>query len=217
MSFTQKEQAWLKDHTEVTLGYTEDYEPNVIKDENGDLSGFMIDIYNELEALTGINVTIVIDKWPVSIEKYRVGVTDGLLVVAADRAKESGSLYTKTISTTAPTIFARSDAPFEINSEKDLIGKKISVLKNTFVVEKVLKRHQDQIEIVETENAFEMLKLLFEGKVDAAFGLSFHSYLIGKYFLSGIKPVYYASSLETKGVTAIRPDWPEFVSIINKA
>lgn len=206
----------MKDHTEVTLGYTEDYEPNVIKDKNGNLSGFMIDIYNQLEALTGIKVNIVLDKWPEAIEKYRDGVTDGLLVVATARAKESGSLYTTTISTTAPTIFARSDAPFEVNSEKDLTGKKISVLKNTFVVEKALKPYQDQIEIVETDSALEMLKLVLEGKVDAAFGLSFHSYLIGKYFLSGIKPVYYASSLETKGVTAIRPDWPEFVSIINK-
>jgi ABC-type amino acid transport substrate-binding protein len=158
----------------------------------------------------------VLDNWPVAIEKYEDGITDGLLVVATDRAKESGSLYTHPLSGTAPTIFARNGSQFKFTSEKDLIGKKVSVIRNTFVVEKAFRPYRDQIEIVETDNALEMLKLVLEGKVDAAFGLSFHGFYISKYFLSGIEPVYYASNFETRGVTSIRPDWPELVSIINK-
>lgn len=58
--------------------------------------------------------------------------------------------------------------------------------------------------------------MVFEGKVDLAFGLSIHSYYISKYGLLGVKPVFTLLERPSKVGMAVRTDWPELVSILNK-
>ncbi len=210
------EQAWIAEHPKITLGYTTEIEPLIIAGDDGQLSGILIDIYDELESRTGIKINIEVDEWSSTIQKAKDGKIDGLLVSASSLAGNTGLIHTHILATGFPTIFAKKDAPFEINSEEDLKGKKVSVLKGVYVVEQALKPYEGAIEIVETESALEMMKMVLEGKVDAAYGLSYHNYLIGKYMLIGIEPVYFSHKLDANGVASIRADWPEFVSIMNK-
>lgn len=99
-----------------------------------------------------------------------------------------------------PAIYARIDAPFEINSIEDLIGKKVAVLKGIHVIEKSLARYKEKIEIIEAGSAQEMMTLVLRGKADVAFGLSYHNYLIGKDILVGIEPVYFWSNTVPLGL-----------------
>ncbi|MDH3972949.1 MAG: transporter substrate-binding domain-containing protein [Deltaproteobacteria bacterium] len=217
VTLTQEEQAWLKSHPQITLGFTPEIEPLIIEAEDGTLSGLLTDIYEELEKLTGLKVNIEIDAWPATIKKAKQGKIDGLLVAAPSLAKSMGFPHSKTLAKGTPAIFARTDTTFNINSEKDLIGKRVAVLKGIYVVEKALAPYKDEIEIIEADSAEEMLTLVLRGKAHVAYGLSYHNYLIGKQMLVGIKPVYFSKQYSADGVATIRRDWPELVSIMNKA
>lgn len=217
LQLTAGEQVWLKSHPEITLGFSPEFEPMLIVSEDGELSGISVDIFNEIEALTGIKVNMEIDEWSSTIQKAKKGKIDGLLVSTSALAKSMGFIHTTHVASGSPTIFTQNNAPFRVNSEKDLIGKKVATIKGNFIVEKALRPYEDKIEIIATESALEMLTMLIEGKVDAAYGLSYHNYLLSKHALVGIKPVSFASPPESRAVITINPEWPELVSILNKA
>jgi PAS domain S-box-containing protein len=58
--------------------------------------------------------------------------------------------------------------------------------------------------------------MVFEGEVDLAFGLSIHDYYINKYGLFGVQPVHTLLEKPSNVGMAVRTDWPELVSILNK-
>ncbi len=218
INLSQKERAWLAEHPEVTLGFVPDVHPAVIVGENGKLSGFLIDIYKELESKTGIKFKIDLDNAASLIQKTRDGKNDGLLVAGHSRLHAMGLTPTKIFAKTTPTIFIKDNASFEINSIKDLEGKKIAVMKNIAVIDSFIKAYKDEFEIIEVEvhEPFNMLKMVYEGKVDAAIGVNMHTYLISRHLLFSVKPAFFAYDHQSPASAGIRSDWPELVSIINK-
>lgn len=214
---TKEEKVWLRKYGEITLGFTPNIEPLIVVSEDGSLSGILIDIYDELEKLTGLKVNIKSDNWPSTIEKATQGKINGLLASPPALAESIGLPYSTAIVKGTPAIFARTDAPFEINSTDDLIGKRIAVHKGIDVIEKTLSQYKDKIEIIETGSAQEMMTLVLRGRADVAFGLSYHNYLIGKHFLVDIEPVYFLKQYSAVGVASISSESSEVVSIINKA
>ena len=216
MVLTEEEKVWLRKYGEITLGFTPNIEPLIVVAEDGSLSGILVDIYNELEKLTGLKVKIKSDSWPSTIEKAKQGKINGLLASPPALAELVNLPYSTAIVKGTPAVFARTDAPFEINSTDDLIGKRIAVHKGIDVIEKTLAQYKDQIEIIETGSAQEMMTLVLRGRADIAFGLSYHNYLIGKHFLVDIEPVYFLKQYSAVGVASISSESSEVVSIMNK-
>lgn len=214
---TEEEKVWLRKSGEITLGFTPNIEPLIVVAEDGSLSGILVDIFHELEKLTGLKVNIKSDNWPSTIEKAKHGQFNGLLASPPSLAESIDLPYSTTIVKGTPAIFARTDAPFEINSTDDLIGKRIAVLKGIDVIDKTLAQYKDKIEIIETASAQEMMTLVLRGRADVAFGLSYHNYLIGKHFLVDIEPVYFLKQYSAVGVASISSESSEVVSIMNKA
>lgn len=212
----EEEKVWLRKYGEITLGFTPNIEPLIVVAEDGSLSGILVDIYDELEKLTGLKVKIKSDNWPSTIEKAKQGKISGLLASPPALAESIDLPFSTAIVKGTPAIFARTDAPFEINSTDDLIGKRIAVHKGIDVIEETLAQFKDKIEIIETSSAQEMMTLVLRGRADIAFGLSYHNYLIGKHFLVDIAPVYFLKQYSAVGVASISSESSEVVSIINK-
>ena len=213
---SEEEKVWLRKNGEITLGFTPNIEPLIVLAEDGSLSGILIDIYHELEKLTGLKVNIKSDHWPSSIEKAKQGEIGGLLASPPSLAKSIELPFSTTIVKGTPAIFARTDARFEINSIKDLVGKRIAVHKGIDIIEKTLAQFKNQIEVIETGSAQEMMTLVLRGRADIAFGLSYHNYLIAKHFLVDIEPVYFMKQYSAIGVVSISSESSEVVSIMNK-
>jgi ABC-type amino acid transport substrate-binding protein len=216
LALTAEERAWLEEHPQITLGFTPEIEPLIIQGEDGTLSGVLIDVYDELEKLTGLEVKIEIDVWPDTIEKAKRGEIDGLLACAPSLARSIGLSDSQALVEGTPTVFAKTAVPFEINSEEDLIGKRVAVLKGIYVIEQVLAPYKGKLDIIPADSAQEMMALVLEGRADVAYGLSYHNFLIGKKMLVGIEPVYFSRRYSADGVAAVRADWPQLLSIINK-
>ncbi len=213
---TEEEKVWLRKYGEITLGFTPNIEPLIVVAEDGSLSGILVDIYDELEKLTGLKVKIKSDNWPSTIEKAKLGKISGLLASPPALAESIDLPFSTAIVKGTPAIFARTDAPFEINSTDDLIGKRIAVHKGIDVIEETLAQFKGKVEIIETGSAQEMMTLVLRGRADIAFGLSYHNYLIGKHFLVDIAPVYFLKQYSAVGVASISSESSEVVSIINK-
>ena len=126
---TPEERAWLDAHPVIRLGFHKDWEPAIIIDENGELSGFLVDFFDQLNREFGTNIIIETGAWPDIVQRARNQEIDGLLACAPMQAKASGLLPTHSHFTVYPAIFARESAQMEIRGFRDLEGKTVAKVK----------------------------------------------------------------------------------------
>ena len=216
VQFTDEEKKWLKAHPEIRLGFNPDMAPYVIVAEDGSLAGLLIDIYEKLQEILGIDVKIEIEYWPKMIEKARNGTVDGLLGAAAPLARSLGMPQTKPIFHTIFTVFARQDNSLTVNKLEDLKGLTIAYLKGDRFAPRILEPIREKCTIIEADSTLESFTLVQAGKVDVALGRNQDTYFLKKFVISNIKPIFsFLDRPVTFGAT-IRADWPELVEILNK-
>jgi len=213
---TEKEQAWLNENPSIRLGFNPDMLPLLIQQTDGKNSGILPDIFAQLEEFTGLNVNIEVGPWHEIINQAGSGKIDGLLLCVPDLARAKGLLSTNEYISTIAVVFGRSDAPFTINSIKDLKGKRIAYLRAVKFIENILTPLKSDITAIKTENFVDALTMVLEGKADIALGMNFDTYLLHESVLTGIEPVFIDTNQAVKAVTAVRPEWPELISILNK-
>jgi len=198
------------------LGFTADLQPLLIQGENGEVSGVLPEIFKQLEGNTGLNVAIEVSPWPDTIKKAERGEIDGLLLCVPNLAEALGLLPTQEYISTIPVVFGKREAPFTIDSLADLEGKRVVHVRGIKFIEEIIVKFGVGKTAIETDNFITALSMVFEGKADVALGMNFDTYILNKSVLTGIVPIHIESSHVVKAVTAIRPDWPELVSILNK-
>lgn len=115
-------------------------------------------------------------------------------------------------------IFNKNNSPF-ISGMKDLVGKTLSV-PDGYVIHNLLRKEYPSIKlkVISGGNLVDRcLKLLAQGKVDAYAGnLTMGSYLIQKNGYTNLKVAAPTPFGSHNQAMAIRDDWPELASIINK-
>ena len=216
VQFTDEEKKWLRTHPEIRLGFNPDMAPYVIVAEDGSLSGLLIEIYEKLQEILGIDVKIEIEYWPKMIEKARNGTVDGLLAAAAPLALSLGMPQTKPLFHTIVTVFAKQDNALSVNKLDDLKGLTIVYLKGDSVTPKILKPIREKCTIIEADSTLKSFMLVQSGKADVAVGRNQNTYFLKKFVISNIKPIFsFLDRPVTVGAT-IRADWPELVEILNK-
>lgn len=211
---TPEEQAWLEENPIITLGYTEGFDPALIRNEDGSFSGIMVDFVEEINRCLGSDIRIEVDQWADIVDKAEKHLVDGLVTAAPQLADARGLLKTQGHFTIYSAVYGRSETPFR--GPSDLAGKKIAHLKAHRMAEMVLEPYMDTIEVVHTDSALEALELVYRGEVDFMVGQTDNNYLLAKYGLSSVAPLYIFRDQGVQCVTAIRSDRPELVSILNK-
>jgi ABC-type amino acid transport substrate-binding protein len=215
-SLTPEEKAWLDAHPVIRLGFGKDWEPAIIIDEDGKLSGFIVDFFDQLNRELGTNIIIETGAWPDIVQQAKNQEIDGIAACAPVLAKANRWLSTRSHFINYVTVFVQEDDPNEIKSFKDLEGRTVSVVKGFKIAEILLKPFREKIKVIETRSTFEGIKLVLEGKAGAAVGLIMDNYLIARHILTGIKAGFIDIDNPLLAVTAIRNDWPELVGILNK-
>jgi ABC-type amino acid transport substrate-binding protein/two-component sensor histidine kinase len=213
---TAEEQTWLDEHPDIVLSFTDAFEPYLINDGNGDYRGITIDFLNELNARLGTQIEVEVYSWSDMIDRAKSGESDGVLMLGSNTANSAGLLSSDTLFNVYNTFFTRIDADFTINSVEDVRGKSIGILKNTKYQESILKPYENEITITTYPTNLDLLNGLYEGEVEVVLGVSALNYLINKYTLSGIQPEYTDFNSYDEVGMAVRPEYPELISIINK-
>jgi len=210
------ERAWLEKHSSIRLGFNPDMKPLLIEDANGNKSGILPEIFAQLEVLTGLNISIEVRPWNETIKQARQGELDGLLLCVPALSETTGLSPTKEYITTFPVVFARNDAAFTISSLDNLKGKRVAYLRAVKFMENLLAPLGSETTAIATDSFMAALTMLLEGKADVVLGMNFDTYILHQSILTGIEPVFIDTSHIIRAVTAVRSDWPELVSILNK-
>ncbi len=216
ISLTNEEEAWLSEHPIIRLGFNPDMEPLVIVGGDGSLSGFHIEVFEMLQEILGVKIEFDIDKWPKVIEKAKKKEIDGMTATAPVLAKALGMPQTKPYYHTYISAFARKDRAININTPEDLEGLTIVHLKGVKFIESMLKPLRDKCSIIEAGSTLEVFTLIQDGKADVALGFNHDNYLLKKYVIPGVRPIFSFLNNQVAIGATLRDDWPQLVSILNK-
>lgn len=216
LQLTDQEQAWLDRHPVITLGLDPEYAPFEFL-EDGEYQGMSLDYLRWIENKLNFEIQIIsydsFSKLLEGIYNQEVDMS-GALIRTEERLPHM--LFTDTFYSNYDIILMRTDdKPI---GEDELSQVKTAVIKDYSIV-KYLRKKYPGIELVEVDNITQGLKMLSFGEVDTfVTDFSQATYYIYKFGYQNIYAVKEAKiSYDSDLRFGIRKDYPELVSIINKA
>jgi len=166
---------------ELRVGIYEN-KPKVFTDEHGRISGFFVDILEEIARKEGWNLTYVPCEWPDCLDMLQAGVIDLMPDVAfTEERSQLFSFHTNAAAYSWLQVYRSPDVTIE--SMLDIEGKRVSLLEGS-VQEKVLYSMIDgfglNCELIPVSEMDQAFKLVSDGVADVAivnhfFG-NFHRY-----------------------------------------
>ena len=215
IALSKKEKEFLKNHPIITLGTEKSWEPYVIKSSDGTIRGYDVDILKKINQLTGANFQLKLGNWSQMQELAKSKKIDGLSTGAIHDERKTYLNFSDVYISLQKMLIVKHRNPLNIQSKEDLEGKTIVIHKGNLVDEKIAKEFPKS-NIIKTDTVEQMLKEVIYGKADATFGNGATEYLANKL---GLPYLDFAFALEHRLELAfgVRKDWPEAISIINKA
>jgi len=162
MNLTEIERNWLKNNGEATIGITKDYLPfDYYKD--GIYGGISGEIIKDITTKIGIKFNYVYDDFDILQQKLIKGEINVLNIAKTDDRLKN-ILYPRPYSTERDIIVGKVG----VKNAKDVFGlegKNVAVIKG-FWHDEYLRKNLTSVNIIETNNIQESLKLVSEGKAD---------------------------------------------------
>ena len=217
VDLTPEEKAWLRAHPKIRLGVDPDYPPFEFIGKGGAYLGMASDYLTLISERLGITMRIIPGlTWTQVVEKVKKHEVDALPAVTNTEGRRAYLNFTQPYMIFPLTFWSRKDQP-PITGFEDLKGKKLAMVKEYSYVERVLKNHPD-IEPYLVDTPLQALKAVSTGKANAFIvNLAAAAYLVQANNLDSLR-MDSDVDLELGGLCyGIRKDWPEFVTILNKA
>ncbi len=95
ISLTEKEKTWLRAHPNIKFGFPKGFEPLLIKEKEGGVSGILADFLADLNDRLGTQFTAEIDPVSEILKKIDQKELSGILIMIPAAADEYGLLKTK--------------------------------------------------------------------------------------------------------------------------
>lgn len=219
LQLTQAEQDFIRDHPVIRLGVDPTFVPYEFIDLDGTYKGIAADYVALVSERTGLSLVVTPGlTWSEAYEKAVQGEIDALPCVGQTPEREKYFLFSEGYFTFRRAVFL-SESTKGINRLEDLFGKTVAVQINSSHHSYLKNYPQIKLNLYPTVE--QALGAVSSGLETAFVGnLATSSYLaksIGisnlQYFLLETDPADQSQSLHF----AIRKDWPELVSILNKA
>jgi len=215
LNLTDKEKSFIKKHSEITLGIDNSWAPYVITSKGGTISGYDNEVLSLINKLSGANFKLVTGNWSDMQDRAKLKKIDGLSCgIISEKRKRYLNLSYPYVNI-QKLIITTKDNPSGIESIKDLVSKKIAIQKDNILEEKIASRFKNS-NIIRFDNLDEKINSLMTGKIDAAIG---DNILFYRALILDLPNFKASVSLDenTPLVFGVRKDWPEAISIINKA
>lgn len=215
IGLTRNEKTFIRNHPVIRIAGDPKFFPFEFFDKQGRYSGIASDYVKLLNKRLGIEMTIVPElSWSEAMEKARKKEIDVLPCIGVTRERLRFLKFSDSYISRYVVIITRTDAPLILRIT-DLKDKKVAVREDTFH-EGFLKDRTD-ITPVPYKKLQEGLMDLSSGKIDAMVGdVSSTMFWIRKLHLTNLKVAAPATYEPQTLHFAVRKDWPELVSIINK-
>ncbi|HMP90137.1 MAG TPA: transporter substrate-binding domain-containing protein [Kiritimatiellia bacterium] len=209
------EQEWIGRHPKIRMGIDPEFYPFIFRDEKGVISGIGSDYVNLLNARLGINmVDAEPHDWVEVMAAFRRGEIDVLPCVGVTLERTEFALFTKPFIEYQRVILTKIDTPF-ISDIDDIVEMRVGVQARSSHEGYI--RDNTRIEPILYGSLQETLSALSAGKIDAVVGnLASATYWIRRLHLTNLKVAAPVSDESYQLHFAVRKDWPELVTILNK-
>ena len=216
---TQKEQEFIRDHPVIHLGVDPTFVPYEFIDTDGQYKGIAADYIALICEKTGLQMEVKKGlTWTEAYEMAVQGQLDALPCVGQTAERERYFLFSDTYFSFQRAVFVNADIK-DIRSFDDLSGKTIAVQMNSSHHSFMTQFPEVKLSLYPTVEA--ALRAVSNG-IEIAFVGNFAttSYLAKSIGISNLKyiPIEAGADAQSQSLHfAVRKDWPELVSIINKA
>lgn len=216
---TPQERTWLAAHPDLVLGAGDGWHPNVSKGRDGELRGFLADHLKLLNQKLGSNIRIEVGPWAEMVRKAEAGQIAGLTLTAPLDERKANFDFTVPFMKVDVMAFLRTeDKAREGGTKKlgDLNGKRVGYLKGVKRIRTVFDVYP-LITPVAFENYDVMVSALLDGSIDAILDAISLENWKSENRQGGFTRAFIVPEAEGRMVMSIRKDYPELVSILNKA
>ncbi|MCK5310551.1 MAG: transporter substrate-binding domain-containing protein [Desulfobacteraceae bacterium] len=217
LKLTVAEKSWLQNHQTIRIAGPRSFPPFHYFEKNGTLRGISADYIYMIMNQLGVKVEVQ-EKlpWLEVLKKAQTKKID-LIPCAARTAERDAYLSFSSPYLSFPlVILTRKDAPF-IGGIEDLHGKKLAIIEKNSTIAWL---RRDGINFIPyyVNSPLEGLEAVSFGRTDARIeNLAAASYLIQRKGLTNVKVAAPTPYGNYDLHMAVRKDWPELLSIINKA
>jgi len=217
LELTAEERQWLAEHPIIRLGVDPDWPPFDFVDQHGYHQGVAADFLRLVSKQLSLTIEMVPNiTWTEVLDQAKLRQLD-LVSIAAQTPDRSKYLsYTDPVISSSSVIVV-NDQQSEISGVDSLIGKKVGVVKGYSAAELAMKTHT-QLTFIEVDSVLDGLKKTANGELDAFIdNLGVVGHLISEHSLSSLRIAGDAELGTLELSFGVRKDWPELVSILNKA
>ncbi len=214
LSLTNKEAAWLRKHADIKLGIDPMWAPFEYFDAGNAYKGIASDYVKILNERLKINMyPVQVKTWQETIEKAKLKELDVLPCATETPSRSRYLLFSKPYIQYPMVILTRSSEFYVLNIEsvKGAIG-----LVEGYFHEDLIRKDYPHKQIKSFKTIDDAIFALKKGDVDVYIGnLVSISYALRKLNIKDLK-VSGHTEYKAQLCFAIRNDWPELVTIINK-
>ncbi|MFK5969840.1 MAG: transporter substrate-binding domain-containing protein [Candidatus Marithrix sp.] len=137
--------------SKIIVGSEFDYPPFAIVNENNEADGFSVELFKEVAKAIELEVEFRVGAWSEIRLALENGEIDALPLVSYSEERDEVFDFTMSHTVSDAVIFARKGSKLNVKSEKDLIGKKIIVMRSDATHDYLVKHNITQdIHLVKT-------------------------------------------------------------------
>jgi signal transduction histidine kinase/DNA-binding response OmpR family regulator len=216
VALTPDETAFIADHAVIRLGIDPEFVPFEFIDEDGDYAGIAADYLALVSRKTGLEFEVARDlTWPEAYERVRTGDLDALPAIGLTQERGALFSFSQPYYSFKRVIVTREEDT-GINGITDLEGQIIAVQRNSSHHSYLMDYPKINLGLYDSVDA--ALAAVAAGTEKAFIGnLATTNYLIRTQGLSNLRLVAFEADKQQDLHFAARKDWPELISIFNKA
>jgi two-component system sensor histidine kinase/response regulator len=216
ISWTEDELAFTEDHPVIRLGVDPGFVPFEFIDEDGEYKGIAADYLALISEKTGLEFEVVKGlTWPEAYDMALAGDVDALPAIGKTNEREKHFLFSEPYYYYKRVIVTR-DIDTGISGIDDLEGYAVAVQRNSSHHSYLLSYPYIDLSLYDSVEA--ALTAVATGAEKAFIGnLATTNYLIRSSGLTNLRFVSFEAEKQQALYFAVRKDWPELVSIFNKA
>ncbi|WDE13794.1 response regulator [Thalassomonas haliotis] len=219
LELSEKEFTWLRAHPVIRVGNEVDYAPYAFY-LNNQAVGYSIDYIEILLSRLGIRAEYVRDNFAGLLNGAKAKEIDLVhTLFRFPKARQQYLHFSQAYKASVNVIVTRRGEN-QISGLAALAGRKVAIVKGDASTDLLSKEYPDVV-IVEVDNNESALKAVALGQAEATINeLAVVNYLSRKLLLNNL---YIVGELQARQGTdygyhlAVRKDWPELVSLLNKA
>lgn len=215
IQLTPEEEAFIKVHPEIRLGVDPKFVPFEFIDTDGEYKGITADYIDLLSRATGIKMSVAMGlSWTEAYNKALKSEIDVLPAIGKTSEREKSFLFSEPYYHFKRVIVIRN-SDTKIKGIEDLSGKTVAVQKFSSHHSYLLLYPDINLSLYDSVET--ALTSVANGTETAFLGnLATTHYLINSTGLTNLKFIAFESDKQQSLFFAVRKDWPELVSIINK-